>query len=76
MTQVARRRKQWTSVALTMPACRRGHSTMKDLDRTKVGAAFMAEGLALIFDIDAELAGFLAKDCGEYRYRATPCAIA
>ena len=41
------------------------HVKMKNLDRTKAGAAFMAEGLALIFGIDAELAGFLAKDVGE-----------
>ena len=41
------------------------HVKMKNLDRTKAGAAFMAEGLALIFGIDAELAGFLAKACGE-----------
>lgn len=41
------------------------HALMKNLDRTKAGAALMAEGLALIFGIDAELAGFLAKACGE-----------
>jgi hypothetical protein len=42
------------------------HVKMKGLDRTKAGAAFMAEGLGLIFGIDAELAGFLAKVCGEH----------
>ena len=41
------------------------HVRMKNLDRTKAGAALMAEGLALIFGIDAELAGFLAKAVGE-----------
>jgi hypothetical protein len=41
------------------------HVKMKNLDRTKAGAALMAEGLGLIFGIDAELAGFLAKDVGE-----------
>ena len=40
------------------------HVTMKNLDRRKAGAALVAEGLALIYGIDADSAGLLAKVCG------------
>ena len=43
-----------------MPALPR-HVTMKNLDRRKAGAALVAEGLALIYGIDADSAGLLAK---------------
>jgi hypothetical protein len=39
------------------------HVKMKSLDPGKAGVAFMAEGLALIYGIDGDLAGFLAKLC-------------
>ena len=40
------------------------HVRMKGLDSRKAGAAFIAEGLALIYGIDADSAGLLAKVCG------------
>jgi hypothetical protein len=37
------------------------HAKMKELDPGKTGLAFIAEGLALIFSLEPELASFLSK---------------